>query len=162
MMRPRSPTGGQGDARQALIGQILKTAVGLASAGRFDEALRVLNGHGKAAHIKVGPHQELIFRETDQPLPEFDGHHLQVYVEDFGTPHKKLKKLNLITEESDQHQYRFVDIVDVDTNRSLFQIEHETRSMRHPMFNRNFINRNPDMNNRNFVPGYEVGVWALA
>jgi len=30
------------------------------------------NGHGKAAHIKVGPHQELIFRETDQPLPEFD------------------------------------------------------------------------------------------
>ena len=42
----------------------------------------------------------------------------------------------LITEESDQHQYRFVDIVDVDTNKPLFQIEHETRSMRHPMFNR--------------------------
>jgi hypothetical protein len=30
------------------------------------------------------------------------------------------------------------------------------------MFNRSYINRNPDMNNRNFVPGYEVGVWALA
>ena len=24
------------------------------------------------------------------------------------------------------------------------------------------VNRNPDMNNRNFVPGYEVGIWALA
>ena len=33
--------------------------------------------------------------------------------------------------------------------------------MRHPMFNRTFVNRNPDMNNRNFVPGYEVGIWAL-
>jgi hypothetical protein len=29
------------------------------------------------------------------------------------------------------------------------------------MFNRAFVNRNPDMNNRNFVPGYEVGIWAL-
>ena len=40
-----------------------------------------------------------------------------------------------------------------DTNKPLFRIEHETRSMRHPMFNRTFVNRNPDMNNRNFVPG---------
>src|SRR6266436_293729 len=65
------------------------------------------NGDGKAAHIKVGPHQELIFRETDKKLPEFDGHHLQVYVEDFGKPHEKLRKLDLITEESDRCQYRF-------------------------------------------------------
>ncbi len=63
--------------------------------------------------------------------------------------------------ESDQHQYRFLDIVDVDTNKPLFRIEHETRSMRHPMFGRTFINRNPDMTNRNFIPGYEVGLWAL-
>jgi hypothetical protein len=51
--------------------------------------------------------------------------------------------------------------VDVDTNKPLHRIEHETRSMRHPMFNRVFINRNPDINNRNFVPGYEVGLWAM-
>ena len=69
------------------------------------------NGHGKAAHIKCGMNQELIFRETDKPLPEFDGHHLQVYVDDFGTPHEKLKKLDLITEESDRCQYRFEDII---------------------------------------------------
>ena len=52
--------------------------------------------------------------------------------------------------------------MDVDTNKPIFTIEHETRSMRHPMFNRVFVNRNPDMNNRNFVPGYEVGLWALS
>ena len=79
------------------------------------------NGEGKAAHIKVGRNQELIFRETDQPLPEYDGHHLQVYVEDFGTPHQKLKKHNLITEESDRCQYRFEDIVDLETGEVLFR-----------------------------------------
>ena len=75
---------------------------------------------------------------------------------------RRLVAKGLIIQESDQHQYRFLDIVDVDTNKPIFRIEHETRSMRHPMFNRTFINRNPDMSNRNFVPGYEVGLWALA
>ena len=73
----------------------------------------------------------------------------------------QLLERGLVTEESDQHQYRTVDIVDVDTNKPIFQIEHEVRSMKHPMFNRVFVNRNADMSNRNFVPVYEVGLWAL-
>jgi len=104
---------------------------------------------------------KVIYRETNAELPPYDGHHIQITLADFSGPHKKLAERGLITEESDQHQYRFVDIVDPDTNKCLFQIEHETRSMRHPMFNRVFVNRNPDMNNRNFVPGYEVGLYAL-
>ncbi len=75
--------------------------------------------------------------------------------------HSRLLERGLITEESDQHQYRMVDIVDLDTNKPIYQIEHEVRSMRHPMFNRVFVNRNADMTNRNFIPGYEVGLWAL-
>lgn len=103
----------------------------------------------------------VIYRETKADLAEYDGHHIQITLADFSGPHKKLLERGLISEESDQHQYRFLDIVDVDTNKPLFRIEHETRSMRHPMFNRVFVNRNPDMNNRNFVPGYEVGLFAL-
>jgi len=38
------------------------------------------NGGGKAAHIEVGNKQEFIFRETDKKLPDYDGHHVQVYV----------------------------------------------------------------------------------
>jgi hypothetical protein len=109
------------------------------------------NGQGKAAHVKCGMNQELVFRETDKPLPEFDGHHLQVYVEDFGTPHEKLKKLDLITEESDRCQYRFEDIVDIDTGTVLFTIEHEIRSMTHPLYNRPLVNRNPAQTNRNYI-----------
>ncbi|MFO1029159.1 MAG: hypothetical protein U1E70_28635 [Acetobacteraceae bacterium] len=116
---------------------------------------------GAYAWVSCSAEARLIYRETTAPLPEYDQHHIQITLADFSGPHKKLKERGLITEESDQHQYRFLDIVDVDSNKPLFRIEHETRSMRHPMFNRTFVNRNPDMNNRNFVPGYEVGLWAL-
>ncbi len=116
---------------------------------------------GPYAWASTSAESRVIYRETDAPLPEYDGHHIQITLTDFSGPHKKLLERGLISEESDQHQYRFLDIVDVDTNKPLFRIEHETRSMRHPMFNRVFVNRNPDINNRNFVPGYEVGLWAL-
>jgi hypothetical protein len=130
----------------------------------------ILGGIAGVANDERGPYawastsadSKVIYRETNRELPPYDGHHIQITLADFSGPHRKLAERGVITEESDQHQYRFVDIVDVDTNKSLFQIEHETRSMRHPMFNRTYVNRNPDMNNRNFVPGYEVGVWALA
>ena len=104
---------------------------------------------------------KIVYRESSLPQPDYDGHHLQITLADFSGPHKKLVERGLITEESDQHQYRFEWVVDPDTNKKLVQIEHETRSMKHPMFNRVFVNRNPDMTNRNFVPGYEVGIWAL-
>jgi hypothetical protein len=129
----------------------------------------ILGGIAGVAQDERGPYAwascsgecKVTYRETKAELPEYDGHHLQITLADFSGPHKKLLERGLITEESDQHQYRFLDVVDVDTNKPLVRIEHETRSMRHPMFNRVFVNRNPDMNNRNFVPGYEVGLFAL-
>jgi hypothetical protein len=131
--------------------------------------VEILGGIAGVASDERGPYawastsaeSRVIYRESATKYGEYDGHHIQITLADFSGPHKKLLERGLITEESDQHQYRFNDIVDVDTNKPLFTIEHETRSMRHPMFNRVFVNRNPDMNNRNFVPGYEVGLWAL-
>jgi predicted enzyme related to lactoylglutathione lyase len=116
---------------------------------------------GPYAWARTSGESRVIYREAKGPIPDYDGHHIQITLVDFSGPHKKLLERGVITEESDQHQYRFLDIVDVDTNKPLFRIEHETRSMRHPMFGRTFVNRNPDMTNRNFVPGYEVGLWAL-
>ena len=117
---------------------------------------------GAYAWASTSAESRVTYRESTAKYGEYDGHHIQITLADFSGPHKKLLERGLITEESDQHQYRFNDIVDVDTNKPIFTIEHETRSMRHPMFNRVFVNRNPDMNNRNFVPGYEVGLWALS
>lgn len=116
---------------------------------------------GPYAWANCSMESQVTFRETDAPQPEYDGHHIQITLVDFSGPHRKLLERGLITEESDQHQYRMLDIVDLDSNKPIFRIEHEVRSMRHPMFNRVFINRNADMTNRNFIPGYEVGLWAL-
>jgi len=106
-----------------------------------------------AAHVSVGQGQELIFRETDKPLAPYDGHHIQVYVANFSNPHSALVKRGLLTEESNRYQYRFNTIVDPKSGKKLFEIEHEIRSITHPLYARPLVNRNPRQTNRNYVPG---------
>ena len=121
------------------------------------------NGSGKVALINVGYHQDLLFCEKKGKTPAYDGHHIQVYVQDFSGPHKELAKRELLTEESNAYQYRFEHIVDVDTNENLFEIEHEVRSMTHPLYLRhlNLVNRNPAQSNRGYTTGGDQWVWAL-
>ncbi len=119
------------------------------------------DGGGRHAYAAVGPGQQLIFRESDAAAPAFDGHHIAVYLADFSGPYRRLIERGLVSEESDQHQYRFVDIVDVDTGKVLFQIEHEVRSMRHPLYARAHVNRNPEQSNRVFSPDHEQTGWSL-
>ena len=113
-----------------------------------------------SARVSAGHQQELIFRESKKKLVKFDGHHIQIYVADFSAPHKWLREHGLITEESNRHQYRFLDIVDVDDGSPIFSIEHEVRSMTHPLYGRPKVNRNPDQTNRSFAHGHETISWA--
>ena len=123
---------------------------------------RIVEDNGTAsAHIMVGTGQELIYRETDTALPEYDGHHVAIYIADFSGPHKKLLAKGLVSEESDQHQYRFLDIVDPEDGKVLYRVEHEVRSMRHPMYARPLVNRNPAQTNRIYSPSYEDAGFAL-
>jgi hypothetical protein len=120
----------------------------------FETATRVdEKGDTPAAHVSVGHQQELVFRETKSKLPAYDGHHIQVYVANFSRPHKRLLERNLVTEESNQYQYRFEQITDLETGKHVFQIEHEVRSMTNPLYARPLVNRNPAQTNRNYVPG---------
>lgn len=107
---------------------------------------------GRSAWISLGAHTRLIFRETAETPAQYDGHHIQITVANFSGPYRKLRDRGLITEESDQHQYRFRDIVDPETNEPLFTLEHEVRSMLHPMFGRALVNRNPSQTNDGYVP----------
>jgi hypothetical protein len=119
------------------------------------------DAEGPFARASVGAGQHLIFRETEKPAPPFDGHHVAIYLSDFSGPYRRLLEKGLITEESDQHQYRFEDIVALDTGKVLFKIEHEVRSMRHPMYARPLVNRNAEQTNRHFAPGHEELSWSL-
>jgi hypothetical protein len=118
------------------------------------------DNEGKRARVQIGKDQALLFRETDGAIPPYDGHHIQIYIADFSGPYGRLKQRRLIMEESDRHQYRFKDIVDLDSGEVLFTIEHEVRSMRHPLFNRPLVNRDPAQTNTGYRPGRDAWTWA--
>lgn len=103
--------------------------------------------------VKVGPEQELRFRETADQIEPYNGHHIAVYVADFSGPHGWLNERQLIVEETSEHQYRYNWIVDPDSGEPLFELEHEVRSLHHPLHQRPLINRNPEQNLMSYIPG---------
>ena len=121
----------------------------------------LVNSDGTMARVKVGKDQYLQFRETDRPQPDYDGHHVQIYITDFSGPYRRLRERGLVSQEDNQYQYRFRDIVDPDDGRHLFTVEHEVRSATHPMFMRPLVNRNPAETNRTYAPGHEQWAWAM-
>jgi hypothetical protein len=114
------------------------------------------DARGKFVRVPVGRNESLVYRETDRALPPFDGHHVQIALRDFSGPYKRLLARGLVTQEDNQHQYRFQDIVDLESGKVLATIEHEVRSMRHPMFARALVNRNPAQTQMHYVPGREA------
>ena len=105
------------------------------------------------ARVAIGRNQWLFVRETDQELLPYDGHHVAIYVANFSGPYEFSKSRGLIMEEVRNHQFRFKEIVDPENGQKLFDLEHEVRSLRHPMYHRPFINRNPEQTQRNYKRG---------
>jgi hypothetical protein len=96
-----------------------------------------------AAHVEVGTRQQLVFRERDD-VPDYDGHHIAIYLANFSGPFQFLQERNLITEGIRNHQFRFQDIIDPTSGETVFTLEHEVRSSRHPGFRRQLVNREPE------------------
>lgn len=119
------------------------------------------NGDGRLARVKMGKDQYLQFRETDRPQPEYDGHHVQMYITNFSGPYRELTARGLIYSEDNQYQYRFRDIVDLADGKPLFTIEHEVRSATHPMYLRPLVNRNPTQTNQTYAAGHDQWLWAM-
>ncbi len=102
------------------------------------------DARGLHARIDAGPGTQLVFRETGQELPSYDGHHIQISLADFSRPYHGLVQRGLVTEESNQSQFRFQRVVDPQRGDELAVLEHEVRSMRHPTYARILVNRDPD------------------
>jgi hypothetical protein len=110
-------------------------------------------GNLPLAVVAIGRNQWLIFRETEQPILPYDGHHIAIYVANFSGPYNFLNSHGLITEDVRNHQFRFKDIVDPKSGEKLHELEHEVRSLRHPLYHRPFVNRNPEQTQRNYRRG---------
>jgi hypothetical protein len=116
---------------------------------------------GRYARIGVGPGQVLRFREKGEAAMPFDGHHIQITLADFSGPYERLRSAGLVTREDNEHQYRFERIIDLASGAVLFTIEHEVRSMLHPMFARPLVNRNPAQTARDYATGHDALAWTL-
>ena len=113
----------------------------------------VVVDRGAAASVCAGRDQRLLFVETGAVIPEYDGHHVQIYIADFSGPYRRLMERGLISMETDAHEWRFQDIIDLDSGTLLFRLEHEVRSMKHPLYARPLVNRNTEISNRNYPRG---------
>ena len=134
-------------------------AAGIAAfySGIMGAPAEVISSEGApTASVSVGRDQRLLFRETAAAIPAYDGHHMQVYLADFSGPYKRLLERGLISRETDAHEWRFQDIVDPQTNQPLFRIEHEVRSMKHPLFGRPLVNRNLAQSNSAYLRGQDA------
>ena len=120
------------------------------------------DARGRFARVTAGPATAILFRESDAPQREYDGNHIQIGLADFSGPYRRLLARGLVTEESNQHQYRFQDVVDPESGEALVTVEHEVRSMRHPMYARALTNRNAAQNNNRYAPGHEAWPPAMA
>ena len=106
--------------------------------------------------MKIGRNQSLAFRETNEPCESYDGHHIAIYVSNFSRPYAFFKDRGLISEEVRNHQFRFKEVVDPVDDRRIFLLEHEIRSLHHPMFHRFFVNRNPNESARRYRRGRDA------
>jgi hypothetical protein len=106
--------------------------------------------------VKIGRHQSLLFREAaDSPAP-YDGHHIAIYVANFSGPFAYLNSRGLISEDVRNHQFRFKDIVDPEDGAKKFTLEHEVRSLKHPMYHRPFVNRDAAQSQRAYQRGWDA------
>jgi hypothetical protein len=110
---------------------------------------------GSFGRVKIGRFQSLVFRESAKPIADYDGHHVAIYVANFSGPYDYLKSRGLISEDVRNHQFRFKNIIDPQTGDTIFLLEHEVRSLRHPMYHRPFVNRNPMQSQRAYHRGWD-------
>jgi hypothetical protein len=111
---------------------------------------------GRCAVVQAGAFQQLRFTETDGPIAEYDGHHFQIYLADFSSPYRWLQERDLLSLDVDPHEWRIQWICDPQDGQRLFQVEHEVRSMQHPLYNRPLVNRNTAATNLTYARGREA------
>ena len=116
-------------------------------------------GDDRCARIVVGDRQYLYFQEKAAPAPACAEHHIQIYIANFSGPYHALQKAGLNLEESSRHQYRFLTIPDLDTRETLFTLDHEVRSMTHPMYGRPLVNRDATQTTRDYHAGHDFQAW---
>ncbi len=108
---------------------------------------------GNEARIVCGNGQRLLFEERAAPADPCVDHHIQIYVANFSKPYRALQEFGAKIEESNRYQYRIFSILDIESGAPMFTLDHEVRSMTHPMYNRALVNRDAAQTARDYRTG---------
>jgi hypothetical protein len=98
-------------------------------------------GHSCTVPIGTAEHgQSIVYLDTEGDLPEYDGHHLAIYLNDYAGGYTASAEQGLIwnnprfndmpntvEEAMELAQFRMKDIVDMETGEVLLELEHEIR-----------------------------------
>jgi hypothetical protein len=95
------------------------------------------------AWVTVGAYQTFRFRERPDGGIVRSSNHVAVYLTRYRTIYATLESLGLLTEPDRNEQFRFSRVTDPRTGQTLFDFEHEMRSLHHPDFLRPLVNRVP-------------------
>lgn len=93
--------------------------------------------------VTVGPGQSLRFRERAGGGTVPGTNHIAVYLGPYRRVYAALEQRGLVLEPDAREQFRFSRIVEPATGQTLFEFEHEVRSLHHPDFLRPLVNRVP-------------------
>lgn len=94
--------------------------------------------------VPCGELQFLNFVETNQVIPPYSGYHICLYVDDIQAAYTRVSnddlhftnplfsdKCSTLEEVQEGQQFRVLNVVDPLTKKTLFQLEHEVRSLSH-------------------------------
>ena len=96
---------------------------------------------GGGVQVTVGPGQRFVFREGGGPEAEYDGHHVAIYVADFSGPYRALARTEPCYRARQPRPVPLRRYRRPRAKKSLFAIEHEVRSLHHPLYGRPLVNR---------------------
>lgn len=115
--------------------------------------LRATKEGTRFALVKLASGQSLRFVESHFPVPPYDGHHIQLYLNCGEDVHRRMHALGLVRRDQGPGDWRFTDLIDPSDGRRLYQLEHEMRDCAHPLYGRRLVNRNPDQRQSRYRPG---------
>ena len=167
MMRVTCPWGNRFICREALpseyplaieelICEVPEASLG-AIAGTYESLLETrVERQGAAVTVPTGASQRIRFIAGNESPATYDGHHIAIYIENYGEARQRAVDAGVLSAEREPHEFRFIEFRDARTGEAAWHLEHEVRSTEHPMFGRDLVNRNPANTLFNYTRGCET------
>lgn len=93
-----------------------------------------VTGEPGVTTVGIGTNQALRFRESSDELPPYDGHHFCIYLRDFEDTRDRFHDAGQVSEYTDENQFRCAGVADPRSGEVTFLVEHEVRSVKHPLY----------------------------